>query len=87
LFVYGEKTDPSAVRPYFSHGRLISGVMVPVLVLYLRGIQVATSRLPARVATAVAWACVGLVVGVVVISEVAMSREVFLSGYNWYHLP
>ncbi len=87
LFVYGEKTDPSAARPYFSHGRLISGVMVPALVLYLRGIQVATSRLPARAATAAAWACVGLVVGVVVISEVAMSREVFLSGYNWYHLP
>ena len=30
---------------------------------------------------------IGIVVSVVVISEVAMSREVFLSGYNWYHLP
>ena len=26
-------------------------------------------------------------VGVVVISEVALSRDVFLSEYNWYHLP
>ena len=87
MFVYGEKTDPSEARPYFSHGRLISGVLVPALVLYLRGIQVATSRLPARAGPAAAWICLGLVVGVVVISEVALSRDVFLSGYNWYHLP
>lgn len=86
-FVFGEKTDPSVAKPYFSHGRLISGVIVPFLVLYLRGIQVACARLPGRAAGAAAWGCVGAVVLVVAVSEIAIHREIFLSAYNGYHLP
>ena len=87
LFVYGEKTDPSQAEPYFSHGRLISGVMVPFLVLYLRGIQEACSRLPGRSAAVAAWGGVAVVVLVVAVSEIAVTRDIFLSGYNWFHLP
>jgi hypothetical protein len=87
LFVYTEKSDPSLARPYFSHGRLISGALVPFLLLYLRGIQVATSPLPPRVATFVAWGLVALVVCVSLVSEAMLSREVFASRYNWFHLP
>ena len=86
-FVYGEKTDPSQAKPYFSHGRLISGVIVPFLVLYLRGIQVLCSRLPGRAAAAAAWGGVAVVVLVVAVSEIAVTREIFVSGYNWFHLP
>jgi hypothetical protein len=87
LFVYGEKTDPSQARPYFSHGRLISGAIVPFLVLYLRGIQVACARLPRRAAGAAAWGCVAALALLISVSEIALHREVFLSEYNAYHLP
>ena len=73
--------------PYFVQGRLISGVLVPFLVLYLRGIQVATSPLPGRARAPAAWCCVAAVVAVVVVSEIALSSKIFLSEYNWYHLP
>ncbi len=87
LFVYGEKTDPSTAKPYFSHGRLIAGVLVPFLWLYLRGIQVAAAALPERVRRPAAWAALCVVAAVCLISEIAMTREIFASHYNWFHLP
>jgi hypothetical protein len=87
LFVYGEKTDPSLAKPYFSHGRLIAGVLVPFLWLYLRGIQVAGSALPERLRRPAAWAVLGVVAAVCLVSEVALTREIFASRYNWFHLP
>jgi hypothetical protein len=87
LYVFHAKSNPSADLPYFVQGRLISGVLVPFLVIYARGIEVATSRLPPRAAPAVAWACLALVAGVAVVSEISLQLPVFGSEYNLFHLP
>jgi hypothetical protein len=87
MYVFTETSNPPAHRPYFSHGRLISGTLLPFVLLYVRGIEVATARLPGRIAPAAAWGCVAAVSGVVAVSEIGLSREVFASAYNWFHLP
>jgi hypothetical protein len=87
MYVFHETSNPPAHLPYFVQGRLISGVLVPFLVIYTRGIEVATSRLPARAAPAAAWTCLGLVACVAVVSEVSLHWTVFGSEYNLFHLP
>lgn len=86
-FAFTETSDPPVTKPYFTHGRLISGVLVPFLVLYLRGIQVAVGALPGRARSAAAWGCLAVLIGVIAVSEISVTREVFLSAYNWFHLP
>jgi len=87
MYIFHETSNPTASLPYFVQGRLISGVLVPFLLLYVRGIQVATARLPGRAALAAAWACLALVVGVAVVSESALHAQVFASQYNLFDLP
>ena len=87
LYTFPERGNPSAARPWFDHGRLIAGALLPFLLLYVRGLEVATSRLPPRAAAGVAWAVLVAVAGVALVSELALARPVFLSAYNAYHLP
>jgi hypothetical protein len=87
LYVFPERGNPSAARPWFDHGRLIAGALIPFLLLYVRGLQVATSWLPPRAASRAAWCILVGVAGVALLSELALTRPVFLSAYNAYHLP
>jgi len=87
LFVFGADTSPSAAYPYFVQGRLISGVLLPFGWLYVRGIEVATARLPGALASRVAWAVLLGVVLLAWISEIVVSWPVFASAYNGFHLP
>lgn len=86
MFVFPEVHNPSAARPFFVQGRLVCGATLPFLLLYVRGIEVATSRLP-RGREAAAWACVAAVAALAAISEIALTWNVFASPYNWFHLP
>jgi hypothetical protein len=87
LFVFGETTSPSADYPYFVQGRLISAVLVPFALLYVRGIEEATAWLPRRWAVGAGWGLLGAVVGLAFVSELALTGPVFSSAYNWFHLP
>jgi hypothetical protein len=87
MYEFTETSNPSASRPFFVQGRLISAAIAPFLLLYLRGIEVATSALRGRAAALAAWSCVAAVIAVVGVSEVRLSLPVFASGYNWFHLP
>jgi hypothetical protein len=87
LYVFRATSNPSAARPYFVQGRLISGALVPFALIYVRGIQVATSRLPRRVASVAAWGILAFGVGVATFSEVALHSPIFASAYNLFHLP
>jgi hypothetical protein len=86
-FVFDATTNPSASRPYFLQGRLISGVLLPFLLLYVRGLEVATARLPARTARALGGAAIVALALAVSISEVVLAWPVFGSQYNAFHLP
>jgi hypothetical protein len=87
LFVFGETTSPSAAYPYFVQGRLISGVLVPFALLYLRGLEEATSRLPAGWAARAGWGVLGALAALTLVSEALLTAPVFSSLYNGFHLP
>ena len=86
-FVFDATTNPPASRPYFVQGRLISGVLLPFLLLYARGLEVAVARLPARGARAFGWLTLGALALGVIASELSLAWPVFASAYNFYHLP
>lgn len=87
LFHFPERANPSASFPYFVEGRLISGVLVPFALLYVRGIEVATARLPEFWRAPAGWALLAAVAALAAASELALTRPVFLSAYNAFHLP
>jgi hypothetical protein len=87
VFTFHESSNPPVHQPYFVQGRLISGVMVPFALLYVRGLEVATSALPARWRGRAAWGGLAALLSLVAVSELSLSRVVFASAYNWFHLP
>jgi hypothetical protein len=81
-FHFGTRTQyPSPSAPYFTAGRLLFGVLVPIGVLYVAGL--------ARILRSERRAVVALAVLLLVLAsaEVATTREIFGSAYNWFHLP
>jgi len=87
LFVFHETSNPSAAKPYFDQGRLISGMLIPFAIVYVSGIRVATSRLAKPWSELASYSVLVIVACVVLVSEISLTWPVFLSEYNWYHLP
>lgn len=82
-FDFGGSFYPSRAHPYFTSGRLLGGALVPFLLLYALGLDRLLARLPRPGLRWLALAGLGLLVTA---SEAVANREVFESGYNWFHL-
>ena len=83
LYDFGNCWYPSRERPYFVSGRLISGVLLPFLFIYLDGLGRIFSRSRNRVNPLI---IVVLIAIAVTCSELLLTWEVFSSPYNWFHL-
>ena len=80
---FGNWAYPSRESPFLWSGRLISGSLVPFLLLYCSGLEFLLSRwadrrLTLAVISGIAIAILG--------SEISLSWSVFSSPYNWFHL-
>ena len=82
LYDFGNSWYPSREQPYFISGRLISGVLLPFLVVYIDGLGRIFRWLGGRAALTV---IVVFVIGVT-LSELWLTTEVFISPYNWFSL-
>jgi len=74
---------PSRELPFFISGRLISGVTIPFLILYIYGIRVLFLKInrychPIFI--------VLLIAVLISISEISLTLPVFGSEFNWFHL-
>ncbi len=81
---FGNCWYPSRERPYFVSGRLIAGVLLPFLLLYVDGLDRICRPLGRRaVLPVIAVIAVGIT-----LSEVWLTAEagVFSSLYNWFYL-
>jgi hypothetical protein len=81
-FHFGARTRfPSPTSPYFTAGRLLFAVFVPMAVVYVNGL--------ARILRDDRRAVVALAVLLLVLNgaEVATTTAIFGSAYNWFHLP
>jgi hypothetical protein len=86
-FVFPEHGNPSAARPWFHHGRLIAGALLPFALLYVRGLCVLTSALPERVRVPAGAAALAAICALALGSELWLSLPVFRSAHNLWHLP
>ena len=73
---------PSREHPYFTSGRLLLGVLIPFLLLFVYGLD----RLLNRFGTATKFAALGLIILAMPTLEVATDWPVFFSQYNWFHM-
>lgn len=84
-FDFPDWGTPTRDDPYFDHGRLITGVLVPFALVWVRGLEAVCSRLPARLRDRVpALLLAAWLVGITV-SEALLVRPVFSSPWNWFH--
>jgi hypothetical protein len=88
LFDFGNSVYPSAELPYLFSGRLISGAIIPFVLLYLSGLGATIGLLPRKLRAGIdpAW-CTAIICLYIMLSEIRISPGVFSSGYNWFHLP
>ena len=74
---------PSRELPYFTSGRLILGALVPFLMLYLVGLGAILDWLKIG---RLRWTVLSLILLLALGSEVLITRHVFASAYNFYHM-
>jgi hypothetical protein len=73
---------PNRADPYIYSGRLIWGLLIPFLLLFLRALDGLCAALRAR-----RWIALGLVVAAIATGEAALAAGAFSSPSNWFHLP
>lgn len=81
-FDFGSCAFPSRQHPFFTAGRLVLGALLPFLVLYLRGFEIATPFLRHRHRLLLLSFCIV----VLTYGEIKATIPVFASPFNWFHL-
>lgn len=83
MYDFGESWFPSREFPFFSAGRLILGVLVPFLILYLDGLRITVSRISAglNIVLPVIALCI-----LITYTEIKLTYAVLESNYNLFHL-
>jgi hypothetical protein len=83
VFDFGECPYPSRESPFFTSGRLLIGMLVPMLAVYLNGLYLIMSKLKIRINPLLV---VTLIAGFITYSEISVSYPIFGNEHNWFHL-
>jgi hypothetical protein len=73
---------PSRAQPYFVSGRLLLGLLVPFLMLFVCGLDRLMNRFHSITKFAVLFALLAFMLA----SEISIDSPVFDCAYNWFHL-
>jgi hypothetical protein len=74
---------PSREHPYFTSGRLMLGALIPFVLLFVFGLDLALCRVKNH------WLRPLMLAGIILsmlVSEIATDWPVFFSQYNWFHM-
>ncbi|MCS7032856.1 MAG: hypothetical protein NZ561_02550, partial [Phycisphaerae bacterium] len=82
-FDFGQGVYPSREWPFFSSGRLIFGAAVPLLLMFVLGMDwlLATLRLQG-----LRWTLLIAFALAITLSEALLAVDAFQSQFNWFHL-
>jgi hypothetical protein len=83
VYDFGDCFYPSRDVPYIVSARLVSGMMVPFILLYLSGLDILLSRIRLH---GWRWAFTAALLVGVTVSEVILSLPVFGSAFNIFHM-
>lgn len=83
LFDFHEHGYPSRQYPYFVSGRIISGALLPFVLIYASGLEVVTRRFRRWIPPVAVLACLMLLI---TISEFRVRSAVFSSHFNFFAL-
>lgn len=72
---------------YLSSNRYAAWALLPFAICYVRGIEIATRRVPEPWRRAAFWSLLGALLAWSTVGEIVLSVPVFQSAWNWYHLP
>ncbi len=73
---------PSRSQPFFVSGRLLLGALLPLLLLFVAGLDLALKSL----GSAAKFTVLAGLVSFMLVSEIAIDWPVFFSAYNWFHM-
>lgn len=74
---------PSRQFPYFQAGRMLLGMLIPFLLLFVYGLDRALDRF----GNGMKFSTLGAIVSAMLALEIATDWRVFSNEYNWFHLP
>ncbi len=83
IFDFGASLYPSRSYPFFASGRLLSGLAIPIMTLYVFGLDYLLQGFRNCWIRYFVLFAIGLLMTV---SEVVLSRPVFSSPYNFFHM-
>lgn len=83
LFDFGACWSPSRDYPYITSGRLILGMFIPFLILYIKGLEaiLGTFKKVVNPVTVIL-----VIVIAITVSEVSVTSQLFTYKYNWFHM-
>src|SRR5208283_4419852 len=83
IYDFNDCFYPSREHPYFTSGRLMLGVLIPFLLLYLYGLDRVLGRVKNN------WIRPLVLIGMILfmlISEIIIDGRLFPNAYNWFHM-
>lgn len=83
IYDFHDCPDPSRLFPYFHAGRMLLGMLVPFLLLFVYGLN----RALRRFGNVVKFSTLGAIILAMLVLEMASDWQVFANDYNWFHLP
>ena len=83
IYDFHDCPNPSRKDPYFHAGRMILGVLIPFMLLFVHGLDRALSRF----GNIVKFSALGAIISAMLVLEIATDWPVFPNEYNWFHLP
>ena len=73
---------PSRAHPFFVSGRLLLGALVPVIILFVAGLD----RVLEKFSEQIKFIALAALLLLMLASETALDWQIFPNAYNWFHL-
>jgi hypothetical protein len=83
VFDFGDCHYPSRANPYFVSGRLLSGMLIPFMLLYAWALDTSLSWIKNP---SLRWFFIGAIASAITLSTIAVNGVAFFSKYNFFHL-
>lgn len=83
VYDFHDSPAPSRQYPYLDVGRMLLGMLIPFLLLFVYGLDRALNRF----GNAAKFLTLGAIISAMLALEITTDWRIFANEYNWFHLP